>query len=183
MTNHAEAVRDRPPVANARPCPPATGRAIGPRGTAARTLVGVGLLASVVVGHATGGWRPLSWLLALLVFPAVALAVHWVRVRRGGAGLHATGAVGHVVNLAVFLALYLTPWYAPALEATSDAALIFYGASMLLAAARGYAGCEVLAASNWVLRRDDQVGCALFAPLDHVEAAAMHPASKAEQSL
>jgi len=41
------------------------------------------------------------------------------------------------VNLAVVLALYLTFWYAPALSVTSDAALIFYGVSMLLAAARG----------------------------------------------
>jgi aryl-alcohol dehydrogenase-like predicted oxidoreductase len=65
-------------------------------------------------------------------------------------------------NLAVFLALYL-------LELTSDAALIFYGASMLLAALRGYAGCEVLAVSNWLLRRDDQVGCAVFLPIDHLE--------------
>jgi len=73
------------------------------------------------------------------------------------------------LNAAVFLALYLTPSYAPALEATSDAALIFYGASMLLAAVRGYAGCESLAVSNWILDRDDQVGCVLFAPLDLVE--------------
>ncbi len=58
---------------------------------------------------------------------------------------------------------------APRLQATSDAALIFYGASMLLAAVRGYAGCEVLAVSNWLLRRDDQVGCVVFAPVDLVE--------------
>jgi hypothetical protein len=69
----------------------------------------------------------------------------------------------------VFLALYLTPWYAPALSATSDAALIFYGASMLLAALRGYAGCEVLAVSNWLLRRDDQIGCVVFWPIDSVD--------------
>jgi hypothetical protein len=54
-------------------------------------------------------------------------------------------------------------------EPTSDAALIFYGASMWLAALRGYAGCEVLAASNWLLHRDDQVGCALFWPVDQLE--------------
>jgi hypothetical protein len=65
----------------------------------------------------------------------------------------------------------------------SDAALIFYGASMLLAAARGYAGCEVLAVSNWMLRRDDQVGCAVFAPVDHLEAMAMHPPTTVEESL
>jgi hypothetical protein len=69
----------------------------------------------------------------------------------------------------VFAALYATPWYAPPLSFTSDAALVFYGASMLLAAARGYAGCEVLAVPNWLLRRDDQVGCVVFAPVDALE--------------
>jgi len=44
---------------------------------------------------------------------------------------------------------------------TNDAALNFYGASMLLAAARGYRGCEELAASDWPLRRGDQIGCVL----------------------
>jgi hypothetical protein len=52
----------------------------------------------------------------------------------------------------------------------SDAALYFYGAAMLLAAVRGYGGCEVLAVSNWLLRRDDQVGCVLFWPVDALEA-------------
>jgi hypothetical protein len=40
---------------------------------------------------------------------------------------------------------------------------------MWLAAARGYAGCEVLAVSNWLLRRDDQIGCAVFWPIDQLE--------------
>jgi hypothetical protein len=52
----------------------------------------------------------------------------------------------------------------------SDAVLLFYGGSMLLAAVRGYAGCEVFAAANWLLRRDDQVGCAPFWPIDVAEA-------------
>jgi len=47
--------------------------------------------------------------------------------------------------------------------------MIFYCASMLLAAARGYGGCEVLAVSNWLLRRDDQIGCLVFAPVDALE--------------
>jgi hypothetical protein len=48
--------------------------------------------------------------------------------------------------------------------------LIFYGASMLLAAARGYAGCEVLAIQNWVTRRDDRMACPVFSPIDAAEA-------------
>ena len=83
--------------------------------------------------------------------------------------MRATGPLAHVLNVAVFFLLFATPWFAPALWATSDAALLFYGASMLLAALRGYAGCEVLAVSNWLLRRDDQAGCLLFSPLDDWE--------------
>ena len=63
----------------------------------------------------------------------------------------------------------MTPNYAPAIEATSDAALIFFGSSMLLAAVRGYAGCELLAISNWLLRRDDQLGCIVYGPIGLAE--------------
>ena len=48
-------------------------------------------------------------------------------------------------------------------------ALIFYGAALLLAAARGYAGCEVLAFSNALRRRGDEIGCAVFSPIDAIE--------------
>jgi hypothetical protein len=51
----------------------------------------------------------------------------------------------------------------------SDAVVIFYGVSMLIAAIRGYAGCESLAISNWLLKRDDQLGCLLFSPIDFAE--------------
>ena len=54
------------------------------------------------------------------------------------------------------MALTFIPEYNRAIDVTGDAAVTFVGASMLLAAARGYAGCEVLAISNWLLRRDDQ---------------------------
>ena len=40
---------------------------------------------------------------------------------------------------------------------------------MVLAAASGSGGCEVLAFSNWVLRREDEMGCALFEPVDRLE--------------
>lgn len=148
----------------------AAGRAIGVWGAAARVAVGSLLMGSVLYGHAARGWHPAAWLLGLLVFPALVLAGQWRRAVRHPAPLGATGPVGHAVNLAVFLALYLTWWYAPAVDVLSDAALLFYGGSMLLAAARGYAGCEVLAVSNWLLSRDDQVGCAPFGPIDATEA-------------
>jgi len=144
-------------------------RRIGNLGTAARVACGVVFIGSVIRGEWGSGFVPASWALGLVGFPALLLAWQWVRARRTPAHLQAITPVGYMLNCAVFFALYLTPQYAPALAFTSDAALLFYGASMLLAAARGYAGCEVLAVSNWLLRRDDQVGCVLFWPVDCLE--------------
>jgi hypothetical protein len=137
-------------------------RAIGPVGATARVLLGGLLLGSVAWGHLTRGFHPSAWLLGLVGFPALLLAAQRLRARRTPTPLRATGPVAHALNVAVFVVLYL-------LEPTSDAALLFYGASMWLAALRGYAGCEVLAVSNWLLRRDDQVGCAVFWPVDRLE--------------
>jgi hypothetical protein len=144
-------------------------RGIGRIGTAARIAVGLVLLGLVADTQAHRGFEPLAWILALAGLPAVLLAGQWLRSRRFPARMQATGPFGHTVNVAVLLALYLPGMYAPSLRPLSDAVLIFYAASMLLAAIRGDAGCEVLAVSNWLLRRDDQVGCVLFTPIDHLE--------------
>ena len=140
-------------------------RRIGRMGTAARVSVAAVFLAPVAAGR----FDPEDFLAGLVVFPAILLGWQWWRSWRTPARLDATGPVGFIVNAAVFAALYLTPLYAPVLTPTSDGVLIFYGASMLLAAVRGYACCEVLAISNALLRRDDQVGCLLFSPIDAVE--------------
>ena len=145
------------------------GRGIGTAGTAARLAVGLVLLGLVSATQAHRGFEPLAWILALAAFPAALLAGQWLRARRFPASMRATGPLGCAVNVAVFLALYLPGTYAPSLRPASDAVLIFYAASMLLAAVRGYAGCEVLAVSNWLLRRDDQVGCVIFTPVDRLE--------------
>ena len=148
---------------------PARHRRIGPAGTAARVAVGGAMFGSVVHGHASGPFRPLPWIIGLVAFPALALGWQRWRTRRNPGRMEATGPVPHVLNVAIFFALYLMPDHVPVLWATSDAALVFYGLSMLVAAARGYGGCEVLAISNWLLRRDDQVGCLVFAPVDHLD--------------
>lgn len=110
-------------------------------------------------------------LLGAVVMPALFLAWQRARVGRDPRPIRVTGPLGHAVTFVAFLVLYLTPLYAPALSVTSGAALIFFGGSMLVAAVRGYRGCEVLAVSNWILRRDDQVGCVLFSPIDRLESA------------
>jgi hypothetical protein len=153
------------------------GRQIGTIGTTARVVVGALLLSDgllggrveVMYGQVRTGFDPLSVALGVVAFPAVLLAWQWLRTRRTRTRFQATGPLATTINIMVFIALVLTPSYAPALAFTSDAALVFYGASMLLAAARGYSGCEVLAISNWILSRDDQVGCLVLSPIDGFE--------------
>ena len=146
---------------------------IGPIGATAR-VVGLLLAGGVAIGHWSSGFHLDAWLLGLVGFPALLLGLQWARARRDPSRLIATGSPAQVGNVIALVARYLTPQYAPALSVTSDAAAFFYGGSMLLAAARGYAGCEVLAVSNWLLRRDDQVGCLVFSPLDQLERRWLH---------
>jgi hypothetical protein len=77
--------------------------------------------------------------------------------------LRLTGPAGHTLNCAVMVALAMNPY-------TGGAAALFYGTTLLVTAWRGQPGCEVTVVSNWILGRDDQVGCPLFAPIDALEA-------------
>lgn len=161
-------------------------RQIGAIGTTARVILGLALLAggvlggrlTIVNGQVRSGFSPLSVALGLVALPAVLLAWQWLRGRRAPARFQATGPLATALNMLIFFALVLTPWYARPLSFTSGAALVFYGASMLIAALRGYGGCEVLAVSNWVLRRDDQIGCMVLSPIDHLERGAGAVSSK-----
>jgi hypothetical protein len=152
-------------------------RHIGGIGTAARVVLGLAFLVlgvtggrvSVMHGQVGIGFEPLAIVVGLVGFPAIVLAWQWLRARIAPTRLEATGPFSTAVNMLVLAALLLTPWYAPPLAFTSVAALVFYGASMLLAALRGYSGCEVTAISNWILGRDDQVGCLVLSPVDDLE--------------
>ena len=131
------------------------GRRIGPRGTAARVLVGTAMIATA----ALFGVGLFDVVLALVVFPiAVAL---FVAIRgRSAAPLRFTGPVGHCLNCAMILAAFIF---------ATDAALLFYGVSMLVAAVRGSGGCELFAVSNWLWRRDDEIACPFLWPIDRAE--------------
>jgi hypothetical protein len=134
-------------------------RAIGPIGTCARAVVGLAAIALTLLDGLHWWEAPLG----LVVIPLlVTLGQAWL-VRRHPDALrevHQAGACATALIVAPFM---IIPY-------TSDATWLWLGASMLLAAVRGYAGCEVIAISNWLLRRDDTVGCLLFTPIDQVEA-------------
>ncbi len=138
------------------------GRAIGPIGTIGRLLLGAVFLAGAVFAGTNGGlqWNELA--LGIVAAPVVLLGWQFVRLRWTTEQLDATGPIGFAVNFAIGIPLFM-------IDPLRDAALVFYGGSLLLAGVRGYAGCEVLAISNWILRREDQVGCVVFSPIDHIE--------------
>lgn len=146
---------------------PGPRRAIGPIGTAARLVAGLLLVGNVVYGQlVTHHVRPATWALGLLGFPALVLIWHVWRIHRNPARFSYASPLSFALGALLFLVLYLTWWYAPTLSVTSDAALIFFGGSMLLTGLLGYAGCEILTPSNWLLRRNDQIACAVFEPFD-----------------
>jgi len=60
-----------------------------------------------------------------------------------------------MLNCAVIIGLVVDPY-------TARGAELFYGATLLVAAWRGQPGCENTVISNWILGRDDQVGCPVF---------------------
>ncbi len=150
-------------------------RQIGILGTTARVIIGTWLTGSVLYGQVVRGpFRPLPWVIGLIIFPVIFIIWQYLRARRNPARLEANSPIATVLNVVIFFAFYFTFIYAPSIDFMSDAVLIFYGLSMLLAALRGYGGCESLAISNWLLKRDDQLGCLVFSPIDYVERKALH---------
>jgi hypothetical protein len=132
-----------------------TTRSIGPWGTTARVVVG----AAMLVGAVILGIGALDAALGLVVFPLAVVALVAIR-GRGANPVRLTGTEGHCITCAVGVAAFLL---------VPVAALLFYGSSMLVAAARGYGGCETFAISNWLRRRDDQIACPVFDPVDRAE--------------
>ncbi len=155
-------------------------RQIGPIGTAARIVLGILLLAfgalgaRIVLVHGVPRleFDAAALVVGLLGFPAVIVAFQWVRARRVRSRLMETGPLATMLNVVVTLGLVIVIiYFVPAVSFIGAGALVFYGASMLLAAFRGYAGCEVFAVSNWLLHRDDQLGCLWLSPVDLLEQA------------
>lgn len=140
-------------------------RRIGPLATALRVVVAVGLL------YLAGGSDGLTWSVewydvggGLVALPALTILLGLVARRYAAKPIRFTGPAGHALNCVAIVALVANPY-------TGGAATLFYAATLLVAAWRGQPGCEVTVLSNWILGRDDQVGCPVFAPIDALEAA------------
>ena len=140
------------------------GRGIGPVGTALRVVIGLALI-YVAGGASPGSWHA-EWedaALGLVGFPALTVGIGVVARNYANGPLRYTGPFATVLNCGLIVALVANPY-------TGGGATLFYAATLLIGAWRGQAGCEGTVISNWILRRDDQVGCPIFSPIDAVEA-------------
>jgi hypothetical protein len=146
-------------------------RDIGPIGTATRLLGGVIAIALPVALDGIGWW---DVAIALVALPVVALAagalVTSVYERYAPEALAKRDAIcpgsacwtWAIVIVAAIGIAAVTP-------ASAVAFWAWLGASLLVAAARGYGGCELLAFPNLIRGGREQIGCMLYGPIDAVE--------------
>jgi hypothetical protein len=100
--------------------------------------------------------------LGLGVLPAVVVLIGLaVRYFTGGS-VRFTGPLALAVNAALGVALFAN-------EYTAGGAALFVGTTLVAAAWRAESGCELTVLSNSILRRDDQIGCFVFTPIDELE--------------
>ena len=132
------------------------GRQIRFWGSLARFVVGTAMIAGAAV---TGADR-VDVLIGLAVLPIAEVVLLALR-GTSATPLRLFGNTGHCLNWGIGIVLF---------SFVPQAALLFYGASIMLAFVRGYAGCEIFAISNWIRHRDDQIVCPAFSPIDHAEA-------------
>ena len=140
-------------------------RRIGPIGTASRALAGLALLYLALSDGGRLSWD-LRWyevVLGVGVLPAVMLGIGLAARRLADGPVRFTGPLSIAVNAAVGVALFAS-------EYTAGGAALFVGTTLLVAAGRAQPGCELTVLSNSVLRRDDQIGCFVFTPIDEAEA-------------
>ena len=141
-------------------------RDIGRIGTLARVVGGAILIAVPIAGHGISWWDAAGAMIALPVIAFTVVAALRMRQPRGAAGasLRGQGMVAIALVIAIATALtFITP-------VDQGAIWTFLGVSMLLAALRGYAGCELLAIPNALIGRRDRLDCFIYTPIDTADA-------------
>ena len=138
-------------------------RRIGPIGTTTRLIAAAALLYLALFNGTSWGLQWYDALLGLVLLPGLMLTIPLVARHRGTGPIQFTGATATMLNCAVIVALLANPY-------TAGGAELFYGLTLIAAAWHAQPGCEATVISNWILRRDDQIGCPVFSPIDHAEA-------------
>lgn len=145
-------------------------RQSGPIGAAVRAVVGSALITYTVVTHGLAAWDVAA---ALIAFPILASLLHAVvasaydRLATGRASGSTRTWVVSAAVLVLFLGIAVGLTFVTPIDGGSI--FLFFGASLVIVAARGDAGCEVLAIVNAIAGRRERTGCVAFAPVDSLE--------------
>jgi hypothetical protein len=146
-------------------------REIGPIGTVSRMALGLAALVLPIVFEGLDWWDVLGWVGLTVLATAASRAVLGALGGYAGDGRRGLGAWSAATCFLAALLLGASVAIGIGTPAEGDVVLWgFLGLSMLVAAVRGDAGCEVLAFPNALLRRRDRVGCVIFTPIDAAEA-------------
>ena len=149
-------------------------REIGPIGTAARLI---GAAAALTVPALVDEFSRWDLLVGLVGLPLLATAgfeavrAGYERYVPGGIASQTGTCTGAACWLIAIVLAPLIP-LAALTPVTSTSLWTWIGGSLVLAAVRGYGGCEILAFPNALTGRRDQVGCIVFTPIDRAEARA-----------
>jgi hypothetical protein len=149
-------------------------REIGPIGTAARLI---GAAAAIAIPTLVDEFSRWDLLVGLVGLPLVATAA-FEAVRAGyeryvpGGIASQTGTCTGATCWLIAVVLAAAVPVAALTPVTGTSFWIWIGGSLVLAAVRGYGGCEILAFPNALTGRRDQVGCIVFSPIDRAEARA-----------
>jgi succinate dehydrogenase hydrophobic anchor subunit len=152
-------------------------RQIGPIGTGARAIAGSAAIAYTVVAHGLAAWDVGAGLIAFpilasLLHAAVASAYDRLIMDRTSSRSTRSWVVS-VTVLVLILAIGIGLTFVSPID--GGAIFLFFGASLLIVAARGDAGCEVLAVVNAISGDRDRTGCVAFAAVDSLEGRQRRP--------
>lgn len=155
-----------------------SGRTLSRAGAVARGAIGIGLLVIAVTTQHLSWWDVAA---AILVLPSLAVVT--------------TAAVNRIIGRTSLVRKARTPWSLTQIMAAvgiivvvlgvgialtfvspidGGALYAFFGLSMVIAALRGFDGCEILALPNLVLGHAEAIWCPLYSAIDATETAS-HP--------
>jgi hypothetical protein len=146
-------------------------REIGPVGTATRVVGGLVAIALPIIFGGIDWWNLGGGLVVLPLAAFLAQAVVTSLYRRfAPEALARREAICSGPACCIWAILILAAVALAALTPTTMVAFsLWLGASLLIAAARGYGGCELLAFPNLLTGRREQIGCLIYTPIDAAE--------------
>jgi hypothetical protein len=140
-----------------------------PVGRALRILLGLALIVYVTPIYFRLPWRVFFESLLLMLGLIVGYcAIHIVSRRVAAFGSFAGAVLVNALLVGLYVAGF-SKWQVLGYGKGQLAAVTFLGVSLVVAGIRSVAGCELMAIPDLFLRKDVELACLIFSPLDKLE--------------